>query len=48
LRPISYVEIHANQTFPPSDEALEAADKVVGSLAELTETVVADVAGGRR
>jgi HAD superfamily hydrolase (TIGR01509 family) len=37
-----------NQAFPPGDEALEAADKVVGSLAELTEAVVADVAGGRR
>jgi HAD superfamily hydrolase (TIGR01509 family) len=37
-----------NQAFPPGDEALEAADKVVGSLAELTDAVVADVAGGRR
>jgi HAD superfamily hydrolase (TIGR01509 family) len=37
-----------NQAFPPGDEALEAADKIVGSLAELTEAVVADVAGGRR
>jgi hypothetical protein len=37
-----------NQAFPPGDEALEAADKVVSSLAELTEAVVADVASGRR
>jgi HAD superfamily hydrolase (TIGR01509 family) len=36
-----------NQAFPPGDEALHAADKVLGSLAELTEAVVTDVTGGR-
>jgi len=36
-----------NQAFSPGDEALHAADKVLGSLAELTEAVVDEVADGR-
>jgi hypothetical protein len=35
-----WVIVVPNQPFPPGDKALHAADKVVDSLAELTEAVV--------
>jgi HAD superfamily hydrolase (TIGR01509 family) len=37
-----------NRAFSPGEEALDAADQVVQTLDELTEAVVAGLAGGRR